>query len=56
MAVKYIYKWGNYNDYWWFPLCWIFALYAAIYLPVLVARVVEKLNTPKMLRKCIGLN
>lgn len=53
MAVKFIYHRNLMSDIVWFPMCWIISLLCAIYIPTMVARIVEK--CPKSVRMLIGL-
>lgn len=53
MAVKFIYRRNLMDDTLWFPLCWTLSLLSAIYLPTMVAKVVER--CPKHVRMLIGL-
>lgn len=41
------------SDLLWFPICWISTLLIALYIPILICKIFEKL--PKPIRLCIGL-
>lgn len=53
MAVKFIYHRNLMSDTIWFPLCWIISLLCAIYIPTMIAKIVE--GCPKHVKMLIGL-